>query len=194
MKNGLIIFVRNPVLGKVKTRLAATLGEEKALSIYQKLLLHTKSVAGEVIAEKKIFYADDINTNDIWNGYRKEQQYGNDLGERMKNAFSVFFESGYKKVCIIGSDCYDLTSKIINEAFEKLNTHEIVIGPAQDGGYYLIGMKISLKNVFEDIQWSSNQVFSQTKKLIEANHYSYTLLPILNDIDEESDLPQILKK
>jgi uncharacterized protein len=194
MSNGLIIFVRNPELGKVKTRLASTLGDVKALAIYQELLLHTKLIAEKVVAEKGIFYADYINPNDIWDGYQKCLQRGNDLGKRMENAFDALFDIGFKKICIIGSDCYDITSDIINEAFEKLDTYEVVVGPATDGGYYLLGMQAPIKNIFDNIKWSSDQVFEQTKNIIEAEGFTYTLLPMVNDIDEESDLPLILKK
>ena len=87
MKNALIIFVRNPVLGKVKTRLAASIGEEKALLIYVHLLKHTKEITQNITATKFVFYADHINEDDIWNGYEKRSQQGYNLGDRMKNAF-----------------------------------------------------------------------------------------------------------
>jgi uncharacterized protein len=188
MKSALIIFVRNPILGKVKTRLAATMGNEKALAIYKFLLQHTKAIVENTTVKKFIFYANDVNDNDLWDGYKKKLQLGNDLGERMHNAFAALFESGFKKVCIIGSDCYELTPEIINTAFKKLDTASIVIGPATDGGYYLLGMQAPLKNIFENISWSSEQVFAQTKKIIEQHRYSLSLLPVLNDVDEEKDI------
>lgn len=188
MKQALIIFVRNPVLGKVKTRLAATVGNKKALAVYKHLLQHTKDIIRNTTAEKFVFYADDINENDLWNGYKKRLQHGNNLGERMHHAFAYLFEQGYKTICIIGSDCYELTSEIIAAAFKQLDLSDIVIGPATDGGYYLLGMQAPLKNVFENIGWSSEQVFAKTKKIMDQYNYSYSLLPVLNDVDEEKDI------
>ena len=122
MTSALIIFVKNPVLGKVKTRLADALGEENALMIYQKLLQHTCLITTNIFADKYVFYSEYINHNDLWKNevYKKELQYGNDLGERMKNAFEMLFQRGYKEVVIIGSDCYELTEEIIMNAFDQL--------------------------------------------------------------------------
>src|SRR5450432_3229162 len=106
MTSALIIFVKNPVLGKVKTRLADALGEENALLIYQKLLQHTFLITTNISADKYVFYMEYINHNDLWKNelYKKELQAGNDLGERMKNAFELLFQKAYKEVVIIGSD------------------------------------------------------------------------------------------
>jgi uncharacterized protein len=187
-KNALIIFVRNPILGKVKTRLAATIGNEKALQVYIHLLQHTKNITVSTIATKFVFYADEINDNDIWNGYEKKLQSGNNLGERMENAFKELFAEDYKNICIIGSDCYELTTEIIEEAFEKLNSIDVVIGAAKDGGYYLLGMNNSTKKLFSNVEWSTAKVFTQTMQLINQQKLSCFVLPVLNDIDEEKDI------
>src|SRR5687768_6683080 len=131
----LIIFVRNPVLGKVKTRLAETLGAENAVKIYNKLLQHTHDITKDIVAEKYIFYADYMNNEDLWENeiYRKEMQSGLDLGERMKNAFELLFDKGYKEIVIIGSDCYELTEEILLVAFDQLKNFDTVIGPSKDG-------------------------------------------------------------
>jgi uncharacterized protein len=188
MKNALIIFVRNPVLGKVKTRLAATIGDEKTLQIYVHLLLHTKEIAQNITATKFVFYADHINEDDIWSGYEKRLQQGNDLGERMKNAFEEVFSAGFKNVCIIGSDCFELSSDTLHEAYENLDSCKIVVGPANDGGYYLLGMQLPVKDVFADIAWSTENVFAQTIEKINQQKLTCYLLPYLNDIDDEGDL------
>jgi uncharacterized protein len=187
-KNALIIFVRNPVLGKVKTRLAATIGNEKALQVYIHLLQHTKSITQNLLVAKFIFFADEINVNDIWKDYKKKWQSGNNLGKRMENAFKELFAEGYKNICIIGSDCYELTTEIIEEAFEKLNSIDIVIGGAKDGGYYLLGMSNPTKEIFTTIEWSTAKVFSQTMQLINEKKLSCFVLPLLNDVDEEKDI------
>jgi uncharacterized protein len=188
MKNALIIFVRNPVSGKVKTRLAASVGNEKALLVYNYLLNHTKSITEKLPATVFVYYADYLNENDLWNGCEKRLQSGTDLGERMKIAFEQLFNDGFTNVCIIGSDCYELTTEIINEAFKKLQNHKTVIGPAKDGGYYLLGMKYPLLDLFRNIEWSTNTVFIETLNKIKFQQLTMHLLPELNDIDEKADL------
>ena len=188
MHAALIIFVRNPVLGKVKTRIAATIGDEKALAVYKHLLQHTKNITEHLPVTRFVFYADEIAINDLWNGYEKCLQSGSDLGERMSNAFECLFEKGFTKIVIIGSDCYELDEQMISGSFLKLNEYEIVIGPATDGGYYLLGMQSPFKNLFENITWSSNSVLNESKKQIEQQNLSLFLLPLLNDVDEEKDI------
>ena len=188
MKTALIIFVRNPVLGKVKTRLAATMGNEKALAVYLSLLNHTKKITENLPVTKYVFYADEINENDLWNGFEKKLQTGTGLGQRLKNAFEELFILGHKQVCIIGSDCYQLTTCIVKEAFEKLQSNDVVIGPATDGGYYLLGMCSPLKDLFRGIAWSRENVMADTLKLALGLKLLVQHLPVLNDVDEEKDI------
>ncbi len=186
----LIIFVRNPVLGKVKTRLAETLGAENAFKIYQKLLQYTHDITKDVAVDKYVFYADYINNDDLWENeiYYKEMQTGFDLGERMKNAFEFLFDKGYKEITIIGSDCYELTAGILEIAFDQLKDVDIVIGPSKDGGYYLLGMNIFIPQLFEKKYWSSRTVLSETINEINSHNYSLHQLQALNDVDEEKDV------
>ena len=194
-KNALLIFVRNPELGKVKTRLAATLGNENALIIYQELLRHTRKITEYLPVRKLLFYADEIQENDNWpkENFERFQQAPGDLGIKMQAAFMGAFALGAKHVILIGSDCYEMTSETILEAFEKLKTHDAVIGPAVDGGYYLIGFSRPNNTVFEDKTWSTNTVFKDTIQDLENYGFSYFSLPFLNDVDEEKDLG-ILRK
>ena len=187
-KEALIIFVRNPVLGKVKTRIAATIGDENALAIYKHLLQYTKQIVSLVDVTKHIFYADELNGNDLWDGNEKYLQSGVDLGDRLKNAFNCVFAKGYSKVIIIGSDCFELTPDILNSAFDKLNRSDIVIGPAKDGGYYLLGMGKPNPYLFDNIQWSTNRVLHETIEIMRENNLSFSLLTELNDIDEAKDI------
>lgn len=187
-KEALIIFVRNPVQGRVKTRIAATIGDENALAIYKHLLQYTKQIASETGVTKHIFYADELNQCDLWDGNEKYLQTGDDLSDRMKNAFNCVFAKGYSKVIIIGSDCFELTPSIIDSAFDYLDESDIVIGPAKDGGYYLLGMSTLHPYLFENIQWSTNRVFNETLEIIRENNLSISLLPELNDIDEAKDI------
>ena len=197
VKNAIIIFVRNPVSGKVKTRLAKTIGDDKALLIYQLLLEHTRQVTGNLHCDKFVYYSDHIDENDDWkNGlYKKRLQSAGDLGERMANAFETLFTSGYQRLVIIGSDCLDLNSDLINEAFNRLSEVNVVFGPSTDGGYYLLGLKVPYPpGLFENKSWSTDTVLPDSLKTLEATGTSYQLLIPLNDIDEESDLPASLLK
>ena len=188
-KNALIIFVKNVIPGHVKTRLAATLGNDVAMDIYQQLLKNLKNNIQSLDAGKIIFYSEFIE-DDIWDYsiFKKNIQQGNDLGERMKNAFDVSLAAGYKKAVIIGSDCPGIDENILNEAFEKLTGFDVVIGPATDGGYYLLGMKKMYSFLFQDIEWSTDKVLQQTLSVCNRNHLTYFQLPELSDIDEEKDL------
>lgn len=122
MTKALIIFIKNAVLGKVKTRLASSLGEENALLIYKKLLQHTCLITKNIVADKYVFYSEQINDDDLWENdvFKKELQSGDDLGERMKNAFELIFKKDYQEIVIIGSDCYELNEEIMQEAFCRL--------------------------------------------------------------------------
>lgn len=189
-KQALLIFTKNPEAGKVKTRLAATVGNEAALAIYNQLLQHTVSETENLPVDKFVFYADYILHEDVWinNGYYKEVQYGNDLGERMCSAFDFAFQKGYEQVVIIGTDCPEISSATIINAFASLERNDVVIGPAEDGGYYLLGMKQLHSGLFEQIQWSTPTVLANTISKIKRLHLTHHLLPVMKDIDEEQDL------
>ena len=189
-KNALIIFQKNMVPGKVKTRLAKTLGDAKALQIYTDLVRYTRTVTDELNCDHFIFYSDYVEQNDDWKKtYHKAVQGGKDLGERMKNAFETVLQKGYEKAVIIGTDCPMITAKIVNEAFKKLNKNDVVIGASADGGYYLLSMKQTQPFLFENIAWSTDSVFNSTINQCKEHNLSYFVLPTLHDVDEEKDLP-----
>lgn len=185
----LIIFVKNPVLGQVKTRLAAGIGNEKALEVYLQLLNITRNIALDASCTRNVFYSNEI-VSDEWEDdkFNKFIQEGNDLGERMKNAFEQIFALGAKKAVIIGSDCPQLSSEIIENAFRLLDEKDVCIGPAKDGGYYLLGMKKLHPFLFEKKEWSSDSVFDDTVIDLMENRLSYGLLPKLSDVDTIYDL------
>jgi rSAM/selenodomain-associated transferase 1 len=186
-KEALLVFQKNPLKGKVKSRLAATVGEEVALDIYQFLVEQTFKAVRGMDQAVLVFFSDFIpEENQNPNQVMKIQQ-GNDLGEKMKNAFEEAFFLGFHKVVIIGTDCPDLTSDLLCQSFEQLDQTDLVIGPAGDGGYYLLGMKSTHPFLFEDIEWSTSQVFSQTLAAAKKNNLSFGQLPVLHDIDEEED-------
>jgi rSAM/selenodomain-associated transferase 1 len=181
-------FTRNPELGKVKTRLAKGIGKQAALEVYSKLLEHTESVLQQIQTDKCVWYSVAVRKNDLWDDaiYQKKAQFGNDLGERMYNAFKDAFDNHYEKVIIIGSDLYDLKPKHIEQAVAALDTNDVVIGPANDGGYYLLGMKTLHKEAFLPKDWGKENVLKDT--LNDLNTEKIHLLETLNDIDYAEDL------
>jgi rSAM/selenodomain-associated transferase 1 len=188
--NLIIIFVRSPELGKVKTRLARSIGDQSALNIYKILLKHTAAVLRDLSFDKVVYFSEKIDNNDLWENslFEKKLQKGADLGERMHHAFDTAFNKGYKKVLIIGSDLFDLTSSIITSAFEALETYDISIGPSLDGGYYLLGMKKLQPEVFKNKKWGTDSVLEHT--LQDLKKQKIKLLKALNDIDTLEDLQQ----
>ncbi len=190
-KELLIIFTRNPELGKFNWVLAATIGDVAALEIYKYLLAHTASITEDLLVHKEVHYSDEIHHNDIWNDsiFRKKSQKGYDLGERMKNAFKAGFKDGYDKIIIIGSDMYDLSPQDLEHAFTALSVNDYVLGPAEDGGYYLLGMKKLNNSLFENKKWGTNTVLNDTlNNLLNEN---IELLPFRNDIDYYEDIKDI---
>jgi len=190
-KNALLIFTRNPELGKCKTRLAATIGDEAALEIYKFLIAHTAKISAGVQADKFVYYSEKRRENDYWDKelFRKKVQYGNDLGMKMENAFIEIFSLGYERAIIIGSDMYDMNSEDINEAFQKLASNSFVLGPAEDGGYYLLGMKSIKPELFRNKNWGTATV--QKATLNDMKNESIALLPEKNDIDYYADVKDI---
>ncbi len=196
-KNLIIVFVRNPELGKVKTRLSKTIGNKDALEIYTILLKHTESVLHKVSGDKVVYYSQEIKDDDLWNPtrYHKKLQKGVDLGARMQDAFETAFKDSYEKVVIVGSDLFDLKPTHIEIAFKSLENHDVVLGPSLDGGYYLLGMKELHPAVFKNKQWGTETVLESTLK--NLNQQNVKLLEALNDIDTFEDLqeqPELLKK
>ena len=184
----LIIFTRNPEPGKVKTRLAKDVGDKAAFKIYNFLLEHTVSVTRNLAVGKEVYYSEEIAQNDIWETeiYSKKLQQGKGLGERMKNAFQEGFNNGYKNIIIIGSDLYDLQREDLEKAFQLLQEKDAVIGPATDGGYYLLGMNQLFPEVFEDKEWGTSSVLEDTLKDLKGKNIA--LLEARNDVDYYSDI------
>ena len=186
-----MIFTRNPELGKCKTRLAAKIGDDAALEVYKFLLKRTVAFTRSLDCGKFVYYSEDIWENDIWDNqlYQKKLQQGDDLGKRMENAFKDGFDSDFKKIIIIGSDMYDLSQTDLEVAFSTLDTHDYVIGPAEDGGYYLLGMKVENPKLFQDKEWGTASVLSDSlKDLAKENLF---LLPEKNDVDHYEDIKDI---
>lgn len=184
----LIFTIKNPVKGKVKTRLAATVGAERALAIYRALLQHTREAAEQVHAARYVFYSDFIDETDDWKPrhFTKIVQCRGDIGDRMADCFSKVMPH-HPMAVLAGSDIPGLTGEILKLAIEKLSDYDFVIGPALDGGYYLIGMKTYEPSVFQEIAWSTPSVFTQTIEKIESLGGTWFVLPELSDVDYEED-------
>jgi uncharacterized protein len=187
-ENLVLMFTRNPEMGKCKTRLAKEVGDINALAIYNILLQHTVDVTDKLSDDKAVYYSTEISRNDIWQDdqYQKFKQQGDDLGLRMLDAFNHSFRAGYKKVVIIGSDIINLEPKHLNQAFKALDNNDVVIGPAEDGGYYLLGMKEMQTSLFYNKEWSTPSVREDT--LNDLASKKVTMLEMLNDIDVYDDL------
>jgi len=184
----LLVFTRNPELGKVKTRLAKGIGEQAALDVYITLLKHTENVLRKINCDKRVSYSVKIRHNDLWdsNMYQKKAQIGANLGARMEHAFLDAFSTNYEKVIIIGSDLYDLKPRHLENAIAALDHNDVVIGPAKDGGYYLLGMKRLHKSVFKNKEWGTDTVLKDT--LNDLKSAKVKQLDTLNDIDFAEDL------
>ncbi len=186
----LIILSKNPEAGMVKTRLAKSIGDEKALEIYEILRQHTALVAEKVDANRVVFYSRFIPSSDLFfnDNFSSRLQDGNDLGERMLHAIKSGFESGFHHVVLIGTDCYELNPTILEDAFSLLERADAVIGPAKDGGFYLIGMKRVIPELFLDRQWSTPDVLRDTLAILKQLDTTCELLVELSDIDTFDDL------
>lgn len=195
-KSLLIIFYRNPRLGTVKTRLASAVGNEEALKVFMRLAQHTRKVTEHLTIDKVVFYSESVDLMDLWPNsiYLKTLQEGDDLGERMANAFAAGFNSGYHNICIIGTDCFELTASMIERAYAELETSDAVIGPALDGGYYLLGLRTMHSQVFKNKAWSTETVLRDTLRDFESLGLTYVKLNTLRDVDKQEDLPDEWKE
>ncbi len=187
-KDLLLIFSRNPELGKCKTRLAETVGDETALDIYNFLLRHTVSITENLNVAKQVWYSEEIWDDDIWDDafYDKRLQNGPELGVRMANAFQEGFASGYERIIIIGSDMFDLTQNDLENSFAQLKKNDFVIGPAEDGGYYLLGMKAFKPELFRNKIWGEKAVLKDT--LENLDNEKFIILEKRNDVDVYEDI------
>jgi len=197
LNKGLIIFAREPVPGRVKTRLAKNIGDQAAADLYAAMLGDVINIASS-LNDVRIFIFWDLEGEafPVLNGSAQPvmlRQEGCDLGERMVNAFKTAFANGIDTCCIIGSDSPDLPTEFIIQAFDNLTNREadIVYGPAEDGGYYLLGMKHVWLRLFEDIPWGGPDVTSTTCLRIDELKLHYTTLPAWYDIDTLTELHRL---
>jgi len=186
----LIVFSKNPVAGWVKTRLAASIGDAEALRIYEQLRELTKQATTGINASKAIAYSDFIPNTDLLLASDTEAwlQQGSDLGERMHRAFVKGFSLGFSRIALIGTDCPELSPFILDLAFTKLETSDVVLGPARDGGFYLVALKRPFPELFLGRIWSTSSVLNDSQRIVREHGKSCDLLPALSDIDTIDDL------
>jgi len=183
----LIIFVKNRKLGTVKTRIAKTIGDIGAFEVYSELLKITEKETKALPFDKHIYFANSVEDVQWPNDY-KTIQSGSNLGEKMYNAFKDGFKLGYKKVVLIGSDLPTISASIIENGIQALDSNDVVFGPAEDGGYYLVGLNKPNEYIFENKPWSKPNLLETTLTELKASNCSYHLLKTLNDIDTYEDL------
>ena len=186
----LLVFVKSAVKGRVKTRLAQAIGEEPALEVYERLLAITAGAARGVKALREVH----LEGEEMPECFRDEKvfspcaQVPGDLGERMSAAFVKAFNAGAQRVVIIGSDLPTITAQRMKEAFTALATHHAVIGPATDGGYYLLGLRSRIPGLFTSMPWSTPDLLRSTLAYLDVHAHTYRLLPEERDIDTGDDL------
>ena len=196
----ILFFIKYPEPGTVKTRLAAAIGPEEAAALYRRFILDILAKLQSSDFPFRICFSPGEKRKQLeeWLGPALVYfpQRGTDLGERMKTAFLDAFEEGYKRVSLIGSDFPDLPSSILTEALDSLHHHDTVIGPAFDGGYYLIGFRDDTFNpaAFEKIEWGTEQVFRKTMAVFNKNETKAYILPAWNDVDTIEDLKQLMNR
>ena len=186
----LIVFSKNPVAGLVKTRLAASIGAAEALLVYEELRMITEKVTAAADCTRTVFYSDYIPEEDLFlNGSTDAHlQDGADLGERIHRAFLKGFGLGFRQVVLIGTDCPELSSFLVDSAFDALDGHDAVIGPARDGGFYLVGLNRPLPELFLGRKWSTPEVLRESLRIIRERKMELAILPALSDIDTVDDL------
>ncbi|WP_179337070.1 TIGR04282 family arsenosugar biosynthesis glycosyltransferase [Winogradskyella ludwigii] len=186
-KSLVIVFVKNIKLGTVKTRLAKTIGDYGAFDVYTELVKITEKATETLDFDKRIYFSNAV-VDTQWKNEFKTVQHGSDLGERMLNAFKEGFAAGYEKIVLIGSDLPDINSTHITKGIDALNTSEVVFGPAEDGGYYLVGMSKLNTSIFTNKPWSQPHLLKSTLQELHKNNVTVSTLDILNDIDTYEDL------
>ena len=186
-KTALIIFQKNRILGHVKTRLAATIGDEKAIEVYEQLLDKTYQEVKKLSFPSFVYFSESIEEDSRWNTYELKTQFQGDLGERMFYALKEIKALGFEHLILIGTDCYELEAMHLEEANLHLQQTDYVLGPACDGGYYLIACKEPDCELFLDKTWSTETVLQEALVSISSISKHYSLLAKLNDIDTEED-------
>ncbi len=193
-------MAKEPQVGQVKTRLAQKVGDQKALEFYREFCVHIQQKLSSVSFDWALAFSpgnDDLNPprqlREIFTPHFFVAQSQGNLGERLQNLFARFCRERRRKVVIIGTDSPDLPLDYLNQAFLELDSADVVIGPTEDGGYYLIGLCEEQPEIFENIHWSTSTVFEETQLRAQEKKLSLKVLPQWYDIDELEDLHRYQK-
>ncbi len=192
----LMIFTRYPEPGKAKTRLIPVLGADGAADLHRRMTEHTIDQAKTIKTDCIIsvyFTGGTVEQMQHWLGHdlQYRSQHAGDLGDRLIDAFQTAFAQGASSAIAIGTDCPAITSELLTIAFDQLNQHDLTIGSALDGGYYLIGLRRCIPELFRGITWSTDVVFQQTLTIAKRLALEISNLPVLNDIDRPEDLADL---
>jgi uncharacterized protein len=199
MRRCLLLFVKHPTPGRVKTRIAETTGPARATEIYRALV--TRVCAALPPEIPVIVHYDPPQDGEAvrrWLTPLLPQAGGwvaqgpGDLGARLRQAFAAAFAAGWQEVAVIGSDCVEITPAIFDETWQALEKHDAVIGPSDDGGYYLLALRTEQPELFENVRWSTEHTLADT--LSRGRHLQFHQLPTLSDVDSEADWLRVRRK
>ena len=192
----LVIFTRYPQPGQAKTRLIPALGPEGAARLQRDMTEHLLATVDPRVAAGDLdltvcYTGGDLDDLKTWIGPERDyrDQGPGDLGARMHRAFTTTLQAPTDAALIVGTDCPEITAEIIEQAFAALTSHDVVYGPAHDGGYYLVGLRRPDLSLFEPIDWGTDRVLASSLEQARAAGLSVALLPTLTDIDRPEDLP-----
>ena len=195
MPETLIIYSRYPEAGKTKTRMIPALGAEGAAKLQRQMSEHTLNTVRQLQQKRSInievhFAGGNEQLMSAWLGEDISYitQVDGDLGDKMNSSFDRAFNKGTKKVVTIGIDCPDIDANILNDAFDSLQQNDLVLGVAEDGGYYLIGLNKTIPKLFENIDWGTDRVLNQTKAIADKLDLKTKYLATLSDVDRPEDL------
>jgi rSAM/selenodomain-associated transferase 1 len=197
----LIIFIKYPEKGMVKSRLAERFGDEFAAGLYENFIFDLLAILDDMACRMQLYFYPPEKEAEIrelfGDKYEYLPQHGADLGERMSDAFTRSFAEGFSSVILIGSDLPDLPRRIIEEAFAALESqNDAVIGPAADGGYYLIGLKKQAftPDIFRGLSWSTSSVLAQTTNILQASGHRLCFVDEWFDVDTGADLMSLIAR
>lgn len=189
----LLVFARNPIPGKVKTRLIPSLGVEPATAVYRQMLVDTLVTCSQVTADQRELWVDQSPPDPVLAGMATQSgmsmhvQSGDDLGARMHGAFAETLRTACSAV-LIGTDCPEYDRDYLEDAFQALGQYDAVLGPAVDGGYVLIGLKSAAPGLFQDIPWGTDRVLAATRHQLQCLQWNWLELPARHDVDHPQDL------
>lgn len=198
--NCILLFVKNPTIGQVKTRLAQGIGPRTAAELYRNFIFDILATLRTLNVSLRVFFDPPQALQSlrklIGGQYCYVPQAGDDLGQRMKNAFIRAFNEGFSSVIVIGSDSPDMPVDFLEQAFVVLDNYDVVIGPVSDGGYCLIGFTAEgfCPAAFDKINWSTDRVFQQTFNILKQHRLSVYRLPMWHDVDTPADLELLLRQ